>query len=633
MILKKNVGWSFPTNDDGQQNGFNDAGIETFKDNRIYSLAREVVQNSCDAAAIAMNRPVEVHFQLLEIPVSVFPGTQDLRKAIGACALYWKSSKQTVAFCEEALDVLAGPMLPVMKISDFNTTGVRIGNVNDVNSEWFKLTKAVGASDKSEGKLGSFGIGKHAPFACSDLRTVFYGTKDDQGATGFQGVCKLPSHKSGKFVTQGTGYYGNRVGNRPLLDFGKVPPIFERKKTGADVYVMGFHSFPDWEDGVVKAVIESFFVAIHNGQLIVKVGKTSLNKTNLPSQIKKHYGETDPHFFADQYYSALISDDAAEFVEDDFMGYGRIRLRLLEDKSFKKKVAMLRRSGMKIFDKGNFQTPLRFAGVFTAEGEKLDALLRELEPPSHDQWREDRGDDPALSKKLLARLYRWVHDRVHELISTEDQTEVDAEGISQYLPDEIEDDAKGTPLQTETLQDEPAPVLDMRIRSSPRATAPMPELDIESQLGDEGDETEGAPAGPPSGVLGEGSGDGDGTGTGKGTTPTGSGGHPHPDNNHKRIEIANVRIYCSDPATGRYRVLFQPESGDARQLRVFVIGEVGAEPAPIKAFSVNGEAELSPTGERGVIAPILLPQGKRASLDIILEDSLRCALGVTAYAS
>src|ERR1035437_8784503 len=134
MILKKNLGWNFPTNDDGQQNGLNDAGIETFKDNRLYSLAREVLQNSCDAAATSTKRPVEVHFQLLEIPTSEFPGIDDFKKALQSCATYWKASKQTAAFCKEALAVLSEPMLRILKVSDFNTTGVRLGNVADINS-------------------------------------------------------------------------------------------------------------------------------------------------------------------------------------------------------------------------------------------------------------------------------------------------------------------------------------------------------------------------------------------------------------------------------------------------------------------------------------------------------------------
>ena len=503
--------------------------------------------------------------------------------------------------------------------------------VDKRNSDWFKLTKAVGASDKGEGKLGSFGIGKNAPFACSDLRTVFYGTTDDADATAFQGVCKLPSHKREKLITQGTGYYGNKVGNKPVLDFSKLSLIFERKKTGADVYVMGFHEFLDWEANVIKAVIESFFVAIHNGQLIVKVGKTTLNRTSLPSHIKKHYGEPDPHFFADEYYHALTSDEADEFSEEDFLGYGKIRFCVLQNKSFKKKVAMLRRSGMKIFNKGNFQTPLRFSGVFTVEGEKLDALLRELEPPSHDQWREDRGDDPALSKKVLNKLYAWIHDKIRGLGSSDDQTEVDAEGISQYLPDEIEDDPKGTALQSETIHEEPAPILDMRIRSTHLTTAPIPEPDAQTGGDEDEDGVEGGPDGPPNETDGGGGGGGGGNGGAKDATE--KEGHAGTHDGHKRVEIANVRIYCSDPAAGRYRLLFEPQSGDANQLRIFVIGEVGAEPASIKAFSVNGGPEMPSSSERGLISPIMLQQGKRAMLDVILKDSLRCALGVSAYAN
>ena len=276
-----------------------------------------------------------------------------------------------------------------------HTTGLVLGTNGDRNSDWFKITKAVGASDKHAGKLGSFGIGKHAPFACSDLRTVFYGTKDRDGATAFQGVSKLVSYKLGKEVTQGTGYFGVRNGNKPLLNFGAVP-LFERKRTGADIYVVGFHHYPDWEARVIKSVIESFFVAIHFGRLIVKVGKTVVNSTNLRDHIHKHYAEPEPHYFADEYYEALTNEeDAVIYSDDDFWRQGAIKLCVLENKNFKKKVAMLRRNGMKIFDKGHFPTPLRFAGVFTVEGPKLDALLRTLEPPSHNAWEPERGEDPA----------------------------------------------------------------------------------------------------------------------------------------------------------------------------------------------------------------------------------------------
>jgi len=163
------------------------------------SLAREGVQNSSDAHDES-GKPVEVHFTKLEIPSSSFPGCDEFKKTLQACITFSKSSKQTVQFFESALSVLTAEKLNILRISDFNTTGVVVGHKEDRGSDWFKLTKAVGISDKNAGKLGSFGIGKHAPFACSDLHTVFYGTKDKNAVTAFQGVAKLVSHRRDKKI-------------------------------------------------------------------------------------------------------------------------------------------------------------------------------------------------------------------------------------------------------------------------------------------------------------------------------------------------------------------------------------------------------------------------------------------------
>lgn len=569
----------------------------------------------------------------LEIPSSEFPGWNEFKKTLQACATFSKSSKQTVQFFDNALKVLSAEKLSILRISDFNTTGIVVGQKDDRSSDWFKLIKAVGISDKNAGKLGSFGIGKHAPFACSDLRTVFYGTKDKQGATAFQGVAKLISHRRDKSViTQGTGYFGNMNGNRPLLDFERVSPVFGRKKVGADIFVMGFHSYEDWEPRIIKTVIESFFVAIHHGRLIVKVGKTTLNETSLPDQIKKHYAEPDPAFFADAYYKVLTSEETQHFEEPDFEGMGRVKLSILENKDFRKKVAMFRRSGMKIFDKGHFQTPLRFAGVFTVEGYALDALLRSTEPPSHTAWEPERGADPAASKRILRKIHGWINDKVRSLSSSEDVAEVDAEGVSQYLPDDIEDDVHGKPQHVETINEEPAEQIEIRFRSSPSSTAPVYQQDDSTMdnTEDEGEEgTEGGPDGPRNETDGGGGGEGGGGGfegiqnkNGKQKTEQGN----------NRVDIANVRIFCTDPAQGKYKLLFEPVSGTVNGLRLFVIGEVGTEVAPVTAYSVNGGPEVTELGDHGLLGPMELPKGERAVINVVLEDSLHCALGVNAYA-
>ena len=44
------IKWHFPSTGGGRKAGLNDSGIETFKDKPIRSLAREICQNSLDAA-------------------------------------------------------------------------------------------------------------------------------------------------------------------------------------------------------------------------------------------------------------------------------------------------------------------------------------------------------------------------------------------------------------------------------------------------------------------------------------------------------------------------------------------------------------------------------------------------------
>lgn len=632
--LKKSLGWNFPTNNDGQEIGLNDPGIETFKDHPLTSLAREILQNSSDAGD-GSTKPVQVHFELLEIPSSEFPGHADFKKTLQACGEYWKGSRSTEKFVKNGLEILAKPKLRILKISDFNTTGLVVGAKGDRTSDWFKLTKSVGASDKNAGKLGSFGIGKHATYACSDLRTVFYGTRDKAGSVAVQGVAKLVTHKNSGDTTQGTGYFGIKNGNRPLLDFDSVPTFFERNKTGADVYIMGFHDFQDWEARVIKSVIESFFLAIHNGRLIVKVGKTTVNDTSLPKLIAKYYAEPDSTFLADEYYKAITSEGVVVHTEADFNGYGQIHLTLLENKDFKKKVAMFRRSGMKIFDK-RFQTPSRFAAVFTAEGHKLDALLRTLEPPSHNAWEWERGEDTSAAKKILNDIFGWIRDKITQLAGPENMDEVDAEGVSQYLPDELEDSDKGVLQQFEDLAEEPAPVLDMRIRSVPTISVPTYDTETPSDE-DEGDGEGTAPGGTGGGGSdggGGGDGGGDGEGGNNGTGSSGGGTTQSGPDHNKRVDLTNLRIYCSDPAKGKYRLLFEPKTADAGHLRVFVIGEVGAEAAEIASYSVNGGPDIPLNGTpKGLIGPLSLKKGERAMLEVVLQDSLRCALGVNAYAN
>ncbi|MFW5891611.1 MAG: hypothetical protein ACOCUI_05280, partial [bacterium] len=406
------IGWNFPLNNDGENDGLNDAGIETYSGAPIKSLAREVIQNSLDAAEDLKNNPVIVDFNLSYFNRNDIPGIEDYKNILKACYDFGKGIEKTKRFFEKALDIVGKSKIPVLRISDFNTTGLTGAGKDGLNN-WNNLIKGNGVSNKHVGAGGSFGIGKQAPYACSNLRTVFYVTKDINGTEAYQGNAKLITHKkkSGE-KTQGTGYYGIKNGNKPVLNFNELPNNFyQREKIGTDIYVFAFIENDEWMGNIIKSVLEHFLVAIYRGDLIVNVGDEKIESNNLEKLINRYISD-DNDYYADKYYKTLISEESFFFEKENFEKLGDLKFYLLPNKNFPKRVAMVRDTGMKIFDKGHFRTPKKFAGVFMAEGENLNELLRKMEPPSHDAWEPIRHPDKDKASKIKDKIYKWLNEKV-----------------------------------------------------------------------------------------------------------------------------------------------------------------------------------------------------------------------------
>lgn len=164
--------WSFPSNNHGDINGISNSGVETFQGTPLKSLAREICQNSLDAAID--NTVVEVEFKSFTLETEELPDASSLKKAFVASLDFWsqQSSKKAQDFFERAIKAIEVGTVPFLRVSDFNTSGL-LGSKGEYNTPWCNLTKSSGASDKAGSSGGSFGIGKFAPFVCSDFRTVF----------------------------------------------------------------------------------------------------------------------------------------------------------------------------------------------------------------------------------------------------------------------------------------------------------------------------------------------------------------------------------------------------------------------------------------------------------------------------
>lgn len=105
----------------------------------------------------------------------------------------------------------------MLEIADRSTTGL-VGPPDEEETPFHSLVKASGVTAKDTvDSGGSFGIGKNASFAVSDLQTVFYATTYKNGeseAFAAQGKVKLVSHTDPDGKKQrATGYWGIPMGS------------------------------------------------------------------------------------------------------------------------------------------------------------------------------------------------------------------------------------------------------------------------------------------------------------------------------------------------------------------------------------------------------------------------------------
>lgn len=170
MVLAKD--FYFPSNNGGEVKGISDSGIETFSGNSIKGLAREILQNSLDANKKS-SKPAFVEFELFQLSFENIPGSSSLMDAFNRARFFWErqTSKKAKKFFDQALDQ-TNDLIDILRISDFNTSGL-LGSKDDYNTPWVNLTKSAGVSDKDNGTMGSFGIGKFATFAASSYVQYF----------------------------------------------------------------------------------------------------------------------------------------------------------------------------------------------------------------------------------------------------------------------------------------------------------------------------------------------------------------------------------------------------------------------------------------------------------------------------
>lgn len=622
--------WRFPSNNGGQDDGLNDAGIETFNSRDDQLIVREAIQNILDAKRDDADYARAV-FDVWEMATTDVPDIEGLRQTMELCLSDWESNQSAKVFFNKAKESVSNQTLRVLKISDYGTKGVT-GDEESKDSDWYNLVKSRGSSFKEGTAGGSFGIGKNAPFATSKIRTVFYSTLTESGDYAFQGVAKLVTHTVNGDKTQGTGFYGLAEGNRAIRNREEIPTIFRRSETGTDLYVLCYSGSKNWSGNFKEAVLENFWPAIERGLLKVKVGKDLIQQNNLESEIRK-MRKREPSFEALPYYEA-DQDPDQEFTEN-IEHLGEVELRLKVSEGYPRRIEMIRNTGMVIYKKAHFRTRQPFAGVFRCKDEKGNELLRAMEPPSHNTWDYKRLHDDQLydvAKSAYNQLTGWLHKMVKCLEPEPTGEALDVEDVANYLPDEEdrEDDdlsykAGGQSTPNETLEEDnsPTPVTVRRRQVTPMG---QPSDSSEARGEVEGDDQGGNDEGGSQGTT-----NGDGRNTG-GQHQSGGDDAGSSSGNECIQRKVKYRTFLSNANDNTYRVIIEPDATFKGRLNVKAVGEEGSP----QAIAIDRAVDLRQGGvlsvsENGWITGLAFYKGVRMKLEVTVHPHERLALAVSAH--
>lgn len=619
--MSAKIGWFFPPNNGGQYDGFNDQGMSHYTGAPFVNLAREIIQNSLDAESKDSKGRVEVHFEKEDIKVSQIPGVNDLRDAFAKCQRRAKArgsgeSENAKNFFDRGIATLKGDKISCLKISDYNTRGAR---GDDNTGGWFALTRARGVgADKSQTSGGSFGIGKHAAFAVSDLRTVFYYThytENGKARERARGRAILISHDNNGKETVGTGFYG--YSESSLEKREDIPPFLRRtikisRDEGTTVTVMGLKKPQNWRELIISAVVSNFFFAIDKGDLEVCLDSDEdgedlivIDSKTLPQWLGSPELQTSYPAVKDAHCYYLALKKGIQRDQTITPGFKHCVLWTKVGEGFPQGVAIVRNTGMVITDHMQHLRQWRgfedFAAVCLCDNTEGNSLMRDMENPAHDAFSPERLDESrgeGESKKgerALKKLAEWVRSVVRDIAYTSEGKSDDIDEMAKYFHDVT---ASGDMLPGEEGERDFEGRSLCEIKRPPRTpTPPTPDPIGDPPFGEHEGESPGEPPSPPPGPK------------------------------RKAIPVEAVRILPNpdDPDNNKSkRVRFTPlEEGEAL-LGVQVAGDIGT--AENIAIMSAGETAVTDG-----YAKIKVQAGERFVIDVVLAEETTNALCIVLF--
>lgn len=516
-----NLTWEFPEEPEGTKGyGFKDAGIAHFSANRDSALFRECLQNSLDASADEKNG-VLVAIEMKELSAKLI-GAESLAKTIDQSNKSKYNSGDGRSLFLEAKKLLLKKTIPTLSLTDVHTFGAPDASKDeDRVSTWEAMTNSVGHSVKPNrgvGILGSFGLGKHAPFAATPLQTVLYSTcyentnNDGGQSKRFIGRSILVTYFDENGIQHSRdGYLGDRY--NPLKN-QDIPDLFQMNTPGTRVWIPGYRAEINedgqtWEDRALNAAVDNFFFAIVHGKLELLIGEDLAVDKNSLNPDGEYW-----HRVVNEKTKSYIKVAAQEPVAKQYIQeMGDIELRIevgkIGEKQDKRALALVRHPGLMLTDMAQNLGPANptiprnwhpFTAVVTCVPREKDWVLQECEPPSHDHLSvaqipetnlERRKKAISALKELKEYLYEKIKERAEPLYDgiSDDASELEEIGLA------IEDLNSNETLKLSSLEIVNRAPRDDRIRHKSESDETGEDTEVDDEDGIEQPAPEGGQGG------------------------------------------------------------------------------------------------------------------------------------------
>ncbi|MFC6671835.1 hypothetical protein [Marinobacterium aestuariivivens] len=346
------------------------------------AVVRETGQNTLDNRGKSAEGPIRMEFELASMLTEEIPGIEQLREHLDAVASQ-TVGQQGHERMVQAAELAKQKEIPVLRISDYNTTGLTGSeSLSSRSSPLSRLTRGKGGSEDDE-RGGSFGIGAAVGPMASNLSTVIYTSlPEDSDRSVMAGYTRLATHELEGISYRAEGYITLLDADdfsypRPAPAIG---PFDERTEPGTDIYILGYRMAEDDPEleRLREALIDNFMAAIDQGRLVVE-GCALGNHWRLDVDTLGGFAKKRPELHA--FYRALKDPDP---TEADLPHVGKVRLYVNIDDRLEKKLhtITMRAPLMKIDTFKHNSISAKYAAVLICEETKGNKYLRTLEPPS-----------------------------------------------------------------------------------------------------------------------------------------------------------------------------------------------------------------------------------------------------------